>query len=107
MNGDKPTAPQAQKIFNSEIHIKELNERFARLIKQLGPNNKAYRKQNDLYVRDTARAQFEIDFAWALHEITLGPSYLQGKNFDAATSVVNGLINYIKKQREEEEAATA
>lgn len=87
--------------FNYEVHVKELNERFARLIKQLGPNNRAYKKQNGVYVKDSARAQFEIDFAYAVHEIQVGPTYLQGKMFDNASSVVNGLINHLKKIREE------
>ena len=76
--------------FNYETHVKELNERFARLVKQLGPNNK----------KGTVRYKYEVEFSHALNEIATCPKYLQGKMFDQASGVVNNLINAIKVQQE-------
>lgn len=76
--------------FNYDVHVKELIERFNRLIKQFGPNNK----------KGTIRYDFEVDFTYALNEIKNCPSYLQGKMFDQASSVVNALINQLKMIRE-------
>lgn len=77
--------------FNSDIHVKELNERFARLIRGLGYNNS----------KGTDRYNFETEFAYAIHEITAGPVYMQGKMFDKAAAVVNNLINHLKALKEE------
>jgi hypothetical protein len=85
--------------FNYEVHVKELTERFNRLIKQLGPNNKIDRKQ-DLPV-PSIRYEFETDFMYALNEIKNCPPYLQGKMFDNASGIVNALINQLKHLRED------
>lgn len=75
----------------SENHVKELNERFGRLIKQLGWRNE----------KGTDRYKFEVDFAYAVNEISICPTYLKGKMFDKASGVVNNLINFLKQQKEE------
>lgn len=77
-------------VFNVESHLKEINERFARLIKNLGANNK----------KGSTRYQFEVDFSYAINEVSKSPSYMQGKMFDKASLVVNNLINQLKVQRE-------
>lgn len=79
--------------FNFDLHFKEINERFTRLIKQLGSNNK----------KGSARYQFEVDFTHALNEISTCPIYLQGKMFDEAIKILNELSSYIKSQQEEKQ----
>ena len=80
--------------FNYEVHVKELSERFARLIKQLGPNNK--KDWTTTPPVGSARYNFEVDFMYALNEIKNSPPYLQGKMFDHASNIVNQLINHVK-----------
>jgi len=76
--------------FNAELHMNELNERFSRLIKNFGHNNR----------KGTERYNFEVAFAYALHEIDTCPPYMQGKMFDKATSIVSRLISALKTQNE-------
>lgn len=80
--------------FNAELHLKELNERFSRLIKNFGPNNR----------KGTERYNFEVAFAHAINEIDQCPPYMQGKMFDKATSIVSRLIAALKNQSEDREA---
>ena len=80
-----------QPVFNYETHSKELSDRFARLIKQLGPINK----------KGTARYTFEVDFMHALNEIKTCPSYIQGKMFDRASGIISALVAHIKLQQPE------
>ena len=75
--------------FNADSHVKELNERFSRLIKNLGMSNK----------KGTDRYNFEVDFSYALNEIQTCPNYMQGKMFDKASSVVNALITHLRVSR--------
>lgn len=94
--------------FNHD-NVKELSERFARLIKQLGSNNRRTKEGKtkdgkDIYVK-SLRYKFEVDFAYALHEIVSCPRYLQGKMFDNASGIVNDLITHLKSQREEKKVA--
>ena len=91
----KPIAPIN---FNYEVHVKELTERFNRLIKQLGPNNRKDWKANP--PAGSIRYDFEVDFMYALNEIKNCPPYLQGKIFDNASGIVTSLINQIKHLRE-------
>jgi hypothetical protein len=77
--------------FNSQLHVKELNERFGRLIKNFGSNNR----------KGTERYNFEVAFAYALNEIEQCPTYMQGKMFDKATSIVSRLIAALKTQSEQ------
>lgn len=72
--------------FNADTHVKELNERFARLVKNLGVSNK----------KGTDRYKFEVNFAYALNEILICPKYMQGKMFDVAAGIVSQLINHLK-----------
>ena len=78
------TAPH----FNAELHVKELNERFSRLIKNFGANN---RKGSDRY-------NYEVQFAYALNEIAQAPIYMKGKMFDRASNIVSKLIAQLKTQ---------
>lgn len=80
--------PSGNPAFNQESHLKELTERFGRLIKKLGPNNR----------KGTLRYNFEVDFMYAINEIRLCPPYLQGKMFENASNVVSNLINLIQLQ---------
>lgn len=77
--------------FNYDTHVRELNERFGRLVKQLGPINK----------RGSVRHKFEVDFSYALNELKLCPQYLQGKRFDQASAIVSNLITVLKQNQEE------
>lgn len=81
--------------FNYDVHMKELNERFGRLIKQLGPNNRKDWKTDP--PTSSIRYDFEVDFMYALHEVRECPSYLQGKMFDQASGIVSALINQLKQ----------
>ena len=72
--------------FNQETHLKELQERFGRLIKKMGPNNK----------NGTLRYNYEVEFMYSMQEIRFCPPYLQGKMFENATNVVTSLINLIQ-----------
>jgi len=78
--------------FNTELHVKEINERFGRLIKNLGSNNR----------KGTERYNIEVNFAYAIREIELSPIYMQGKMFDKATGIVGRLIAALKTQGEVE-----
>lgn len=78
--------------FDAELHVKELNDRFGRLIKNLGPNN---RKGSERYT-------LEVNFAYALNEIEQSPRYMQGKMFDKATGIITKLIGALKIQAEAE-----
>lgn len=89
------TKPTTAINFNYDVHVKELVERFNRLIKQLGPNNK----------KGTIRYDFEVDFTYALNEIKNCPPYLQGKMFDQASGIVSALINQLKHLRENVDAS--
>ena len=88
--------------FNYDVHVKELVDRFNRLIKQLGPNNRKDWKSNPPVA--SPRYQFEVDFAYALRELADCPTYLRGKMFDQASGVVNALVNYLKQQKQQEAA---
>ena len=85
--------------FNADSHVKELNERFARLIKNLGSNNRRfYSMEKGAYVDEgSERYNFEVEFAYAINEIMLGPVYMQGKMFDKAAGIMNSLINRINE----------
>jgi hypothetical protein len=76
--------------FNTEVHLKEINERFGRLIKNLGSNNR----------KGTERYNFEVNFTYAIREIEQSPAYMQGKMFDKATGIVGRLIAMLKTQNE-------
>ena len=87
-------------IFNYESHVRELNDRFSRLIKQLGQNNK-----KDWHTKVASmRYEFEVDFAYALRELNGCPPYLQGKMFDQASSIVNALVAHLKQKKTPEDA---
>ena len=76
--------------FNTELHLTELNERFGRLIKNFGVSNK----------KGTERYNFEVNFAYAVNEITQSPAYMQGKMFDKATSIIGRMISALKTKNE-------
>ena len=76
--------------FNTEVHLQEINERFGRLIKNLGSNNR----------KGTERYNFEVNFTYAIREIEQSPVYMQGKMFDKATGIVGRLIAALKIQNE-------
>ena len=74
--------------FNVDNHLKDLTDKFNRLVRSLGDRNK----------KGTDRYRFEVEFAYALNEVTNCPVYMQGKMFDKAAAVVNSLISFIKNQ---------
>lgn len=76
--------------------VSELNERFGRLVKQLGTSNK----------KGSPRYEYEVNFSYALHEILNCPIYLQGKMFDRASMIVNNLLITLLKQPKETPAAS-
>ena len=71
---------------NIEAQVKEVNSKFARLIRSLGHDN----------TKGSERHRFEVDFAYALHEITMAPIYMQQKFVDRANLIVADLIKQIK-----------
>lgn len=85
----------ATPTFSYDEHVKELKEKFARLIRKLGAKNTAGSK----------RHEFEVNFAYALHELEMGPLYLRGKLFEQANDVTNALVTHAKTLKEEEVAA--
>lgn len=72
--------------FNAELHLKELNDKFGRLIKNFGANNK----------KGSERYNLEVNFAYAMHEIQQSPPYMQGKMFDKATNMVSRMIGSLR-----------
>lgn len=97
-NYQKPVSNfPVQAAFNYDAHVKELNERFSRLVKQLGPNNKV----------GTTRFEYEVEFSYSLHEMKRCPPYLQGKRFDQATSIVTALVTLLKKLQDEKAGVVA
>lgn len=78
--------------FNQETHIKELQERFGRLIKKMGPNTR----------KGTLRYNYEVEFMYSLNEIRLCPPYLQGKMFENASTIVTSLVNLIQLKQSSE-----
>ena len=74
--------------FNTDLHVKELNDRFKHLIK----NN--FGMANN---KGTARYELEVSFAYALNEVKNSPSYMQGKAFEKASSIVGRLIAQVNK----------
>jgi hypothetical protein len=88
-------APSLQPAFNYDAHIKELNDKFGRLVKQLGANNKA----------GSTRHEVEVEFSYALNELKNCPTYLQGKRFDQASAIVASLITSLKKVQDEKSTA--
>ena len=87
-----PSKKSNAPVFNVERHLEELNDRFRRFIKMLGDNNS----------KGTDRYDFEVDFAYATHELRMCPTYMQGKMFDKASSVVNNLVNYVRNKEPDE-----
>lgn len=89
--------------FNADSHVKELNERFSRLIKNLGSNNRRiYSEEKGQFLYEGSdRYRFEVDFSYALNEIQKCPPYMQGKMFYKASNVVSNLINHLKVQHED------
>jgi len=73
-------------IFNPGTHVSDLNSEFSVLIDQLGINNRC----------GSQRYRFEVDFAYALNEVEMCPTYLQRKMFDDARSIVNQLSASLK-----------
>lgn len=80
-------------VFDYEIHVKELKERFARLISTLGYHRGV----------GTKRYEYEVDFAYALNDLEQGPPYLRVKLFEKANAIANSLVAYIKSVRPAEE----
>jgi hypothetical protein len=76
-----------------ENHLKELQERFGRLIKKMGPINK----------KGTLRYNYEVEFMYSLNEIRLCPPYLQGKMFENASNVVSSLVNLIQLKQQSDD----
>jgi len=83
--------------FNADLHVKELNERFGRLVKNFGASN---RKGTDRYT-------FEVNFAHAINDVIQAPTYMQGKMFDKAVAIVNRLIAQLKTQTESQSETEA
>lgn len=70
----------------TESMLKELNDKFARLVRQLGTSNK----------KGSHRYDFEVEFAYAFNELAMAPLYIQGKMYDKASAVITSLVNFIK-----------
>ena len=94
----KPKSNRVNPDFN-DAHVTELCNRFNRLIKTLGYNNqRQYSMEDNCFVGEgSERYKFEVDFAYAIHELQVGPFYLKGKLFDDANAIVNDLVAFIKK----------
>lgn len=77
--------------FSYDELVKELKEKFARLVRKLGQKNQ----------KGTKRYEFEVNFAYALNELEQGPIYLRGKLFEQANDVANELVSYLKSVKSE------
>lgn len=76
--------------FNYDLHLREINERFSRLVKQLGINNK----------KGTDRYLFEVEFSYALNELKNSPPHQQEKYyFEVANGIINELITHLKAKQ--------
>lgn len=95
--------------FNADNRVKEINERFNRLIKNVDQSNtRRFSMQKMAFIeKGTDRYQFEVDMAYAINEVMKAPSYMQGKTFESAAGVVNRLIEYLKDNRTTEETQVA
>lgn len=76
---------------NYDNLAKDLNEKFGRLVKQLGNSNKT----------GTTRYEIEVEFAYALNELKMCPTYTQHKHYEHANAVFSNLVNLLKKTQEE------
>jgi hypothetical protein len=65
--------------------ISDMNQRFQRLVRQLGNDNS----------QGTDRHSFETDFAYSLREIELAPQYIVQKFVDRSGYVIDDLIKHI------------
>lgn len=72
--------------------LKELRERFQRLVWQLGFNN----------IKGTDRYTFEVEFSYAVHEATTGPKYIREKMLDRASGVIGTLVSFLKSRQQSE-----
>lgn len=82
-------APIATQI-DHEAHLKELCAKFARLVRNLGFNN----------AKGTVRHQFEVDFAYAVREVSDCPNYLRAKMLDKVSNIIANLITHLKQTAE-------
>ena len=76
----------SSQTFNTEQHLKDLNDRFNRMVKNLGVNNKI----------GSDRYECEVNFAYTLNEFKHAPEYMKGKIFDKASAILGKLIGTIK-----------
>jgi len=89
--------------FNTELHVKELNDRFSRLVKNFGANNRRIFSidKNQFVDKGTDRYNFEVNFAYAINDVMQSPTYMQGKMFDKASTVMSRLVAHQKNQAAE------
>lgn len=83
--------------FSYDEHIRGLKEKFSRLIRNAGFKN----------TKGTKRYELEVNFAYMMHELEMGPLYLRGKLFEQANDVSNTLVAYVKANSKVEEEASA
>jgi hypothetical protein len=77
--------------------VEDLSERFLdATTDRVGP--KRIRRNN---AKGTQLHKWQVEFAYMVHEITSGPSYIAPKIIDNANRFIDGII----KQRQEEKAA--
>jgi hypothetical protein len=94
----KNTAATIATQIDHEAQLKELQAKFARLVRNLGFNN----------AKGTVRHQFEVDFAYAVREVVDGPNYLRAKMLDKVSNIIANLITHLKQTaKPEAEEVTA
>lgn len=76
------TSTQLPQYFDFGKYLLDLKERFARNVWKLGNKNTVGSKR---YI-------YEVDFAYLIDEIERGSTYLRGKAFERANSLVNAMF---------------
>lgn len=89
---------------NVDAQLKEVNLKFARLVRTLGSDNtrgplldaKALKYE---YPKGTPRYELEVEFAHALYDAEGAPEYRKQHYIDKANLIVADLIKLIKQQQ--------
>jgi hypothetical protein len=97
-----------------ETQITELNNKFKRLVYNLGNNNssgftcvdgtvKRLRDSEGNEIGPSARYNYEVEFAYIMAEVNRSPDYIIQKYVDKANELITQLISEIKDKNLVEE----
>lgn len=92
--------PNHEQVFITDAMIRDVCEKFGRLIKTLGINNSSgigwQNNQSRRRRPPTDRYRFEVEFAYALNELQRGPYCMRTRLYDELSQVVIRLIEHLK-----------